>query len=101
MARTARKVVDFPGGGTHLKAAVKKSTKRRPIGMQMHHDRDPAHELFDKLGDLKGFQVLNNYVLYAIYERPNMTRGGIHLTDNSAGEDEFQGKAGLIVEVGP
>jgi co-chaperonin GroES (HSP10) len=69
--------------------------------MRMRHEEDPAKATFKKLGDLKGYAVLNNYVLYAIYERPLVTQGGIHLTHTSAGEDEYQGKAGLIVAVGP
>lgn len=102
MAKASRKVVSFPGGGTHLREALKASKRvRRPIGMRMKHDKDPATVLFEQLGDLKGFNVLNNYVLYAIYERPLVTKGGIHITHSTAGEDEYQGKAGLIVAVGP
>lgn len=88
-------------GGTHMRQNLKAARKVKPAGMTMRHDRDPAEVLFEKLGDLAGFKVLNNYVLYAIYERPNMTKGGIVLTDTTAGEDEYQGKAGLVVGVGP
>jgi co-chaperonin GroES (HSP10) len=88
-------------GGTHLRANVRASKRRRPSGMKMRHARDPAEETFEKLGDLSGFNVLNNYVLYAIYERPLVTASGIHITQSAAAEDEYQGKAGLIVAVGP
>lgn len=102
MAKSAsRKVINFPGRGSHFKNTLRRAKKPRPAGMRMQHERDPAEETFEKLGDLKGFTVLNNYVLYAIYERPKVTRGGIHLTDNTTSEDEYQGKAGLIVAVGP
>lgn len=93
----------FPAitGGTHMKKNLRAAKKRKPVGMRMKHERDPAEVLFEKLGSLKKYKILNTYVLYAIYERPKVTAGGIHLTDKSTEEDEFQGKAGLIVAVGP
>ena len=70
-------------------------------GMQMQHERDPAEELREKLGDVSRFTILNTYVLYAVYERPTKTRGGVYLTDTTKAEDEYQGKAGLVIAVGP
>lgn len=40
-------------------------------------------------------------VLVAIFVRPNVTAGGIHLTDAYKDEDVFQGKTGLILRMGP
>lgn len=88
-------------GGTHMRANLKRAAKTTKHGMRMHHDVDPATELLAKIGDLKGFEVLNSYVLYAIYERPLITKGGIHITQTSAAEDEYQGKAGLVLKIGP
>lgn len=91
------------GTGTHARATLRRAAKgvNKPAGMRMQHDVDPALDLLAKLGDLKGIEVLNNYVLYAIYDRPKVTKGGIHLTDNTTSEDEYQGKAGLVVKIGP
>lgn len=99
--RAAVKLRSVPGTGTHLQSNIRGASRRKPIGMQMQHDRDPAEELFEKIGDLSGVHVLNNQVLYAIYERPKITKGGVHLTDTTTSEDEYQGKAGLILKVGP
>ena len=69
--------------------------------MAMVHDIDPAKDLLDKLGDLQGFEVFHNQVLCAVYIRPEKTRGGIILADSTRDEDGMQGKAGLIVKMGP
>jgi len=69
--------------------------------MMMKHDTDPKKELLDKLGDLNGIEVYNNAILVATYVRPKKTAAGIHLPDNVVKEDEYQGKAALIVKMGP
>lgn len=69
--------------------------------MKMQHDRDPAEVLIEKLGDLSAFELANNNVLTAIYDRPKTTASGITLPDNYLREEEFQGKAVLIVKLGP
>lgn len=99
-ARAAAKVVPIRGTGTHFKSRLKAAGKPRRTGMKMRHDEDPATVLWNKIGDIHSIQVLNNNVLYAIYERPKVTAGGIHLTDTTSGEDEFQGKAGMILKIG-
>lgn len=78
--------------------------------MLMRHDVDPAQTIFDKigmkkLGELKHpngkpFQLMGNRVLVGIYERPKITKSGIHLSDQTIREDEHQGKAGLILMKG-
>ena len=67
----------------------------------MQHDVDPKKDIFDRLGDLSEFDVMDNRVLLAIYVRPKMTRGGIEIPQKSRDEDKFQGKACLVVKVGP
>ena len=53
------------------------------------------------LGDISGVVLDLNYVLIAIYERPDKTKSGIFLSDKTRREDKWQGKAGLIVKLGP
>lgn len=73
--------------------------------MNMVHVRDPAEELFDKVGDLDEVEVPLNKVLIGIYLRPEKmkTKGGVEflLTDQTRDEDKYQGKAGLILKRGP
>jgi co-chaperonin GroES (HSP10) len=67
----------------------------------MKHEGDPKKELIAKLGDVSNVEVFNNAVLVATYVRPNKTSSGIHLPDKYVEEDRFQGKAALIVKMGP
>ena len=74
--------------------------------MAMKHEKDPAQAILDKigmkkLGDLPGFELFGNRVLLGIYERPEVTKSGIHLPDQTRKEDEFQGKAALVLMKGP
>jgi hypothetical protein len=64
------------------------------------HVDDSKQEILDKLGDLSHFEIASNEVLLAIYQRPEMTSGGIILTHNSLKEDIYQGKVGLVVKIG-
>jgi co-chaperonin GroES (HSP10) len=67
----------------------------------MKHDVEPKEKLFDELGDLSGLDIFNNQVLVAVYKRPEKTRGGLFLPDNVRDEDNYQGKVGLVVKLGP
>lgn len=69
--------------------------------MSMTHDVDPRDDLLTALGNTSEIEIFNNQVLVAIYVRPPMTRGGIILPDKTRDEDRFQGKAGLVVKMGP
>ena len=69
--------------------------------MEMYHDKDPAETIRNKIGDLSNFQIMSNQVLIGVYERPQMTKSGIHLADTTRGEDRNQGKAGLVLKKGP
>ena len=53
------------------------------------------------MGDISDWKLLHNQLLVAVYIKPNVTAGGIFLTDNTLKEDEYQGKVGLVVKVGP
>lgn len=61
---------------------------------------DTKQEILDKLGDLSHFEIANNEVLLAIYQRPDKTAGGIALTAKTQKEDIYQGKVGLVVKIG-
>ena len=67
----------------------------------MVHKVDPADDILEKIGDLSGFEVMHNDVLIGIYMRPEKTKSGIILSDKTRQEDEYQGKAGLVLKKGP
>lgn len=67
----------------------------------MVHDTDPAEGLLKKIGDLSGVELFGNQVLIAVYERPEKTKSGLYLSDQTRQEDAYQGKAGLVVKLGP
>ena len=69
--------------------------------LKMVHDTDPAQEILQKVGDLEGFELFGNQVLLAIYKRPEKTKSGLYLADSTRQEDEYQGKAGLVLATGP
>jgi co-chaperonin GroES (HSP10) len=74
--------------------------------MLMKHDDDPKEVISKKIGltndgRIPGFSLQGNRVLLAIYERPNVTKSGIHLSDVTLKEDAIQGKAALVVMLGP
>lgn len=67
----------------------------------MLHEKDPREELSAKVGDLSGIELFGADVLLAVYQRPSRTASGIYLTDTQIAEDKWQGKAHLIVKMGP
>lgn len=69
--------------------------------MLMQHDTDPALTIKKQAGDLDKFTVFGNQILLGIYERPKVTRSGIHLADQTRSEDKYQGKAALVLKKGP
>jgi len=77
-----------------------------PVKMNMQHAVDPAKELLKAIGDLSKFEVMHNDVLIAVYLRPDTKKieGSekvLYLPDGTRKEDEYQGKAGLVVKKGP
>lgn len=69
--------------------------------IKMSHDKDPATVIHELLGDIDDVDVFNDRILLAIYERPEKTAAGVFLTATSRAEDQFQGKAAMIVKMGP
>ncbi len=69
--------------------------------MTMDATVDPKQALLAEVGDISDIEIFNNDVLVAIYKRPEKTAGGIILTDKYRDEDEFQGKVGLVIKMGP
>lgn len=69
--------------------------------MMMAHEEDPAKKIWKEIGKLDSIEIFNNQVLAAVYIRPNKTKGGIYLSDQTTNEDRFQGKVGMIVKMGP
>jgi co-chaperonin GroES (HSP10) len=68
----------------------------------MLHKADPRSELQDKVDKLVGLiQPLGTGVMVAVYKRPARTAGGIILTDKTKDEDDYQGKVGLVLKLGP
>src|ERR1700744_6276394 len=65
---------------------------------------DPAvqlkRDILGKIGDVSDFEIAQNEVLLAIYQRPEMTSGGIVLAPQTLKEDIYQGKVGLVVKIG-
>ena len=55
----------------------------------------------DSIGDISSVEIFNNQILVAVYVRPQKTKSGIYLSDQSREEDKIQGKVGLVVKKGP
>ena len=69
--------------------------------MRMAHAVDPRDDLMNKVKNYLGdVEVFNNQILVAVYVRPSVTAGGIHIPDQTRKEDEFQGKVGLVLKMG-
>lgn len=62
---------------------------------------DPKQAIFDAVGDLDSFTIFHNQILVVTYVRPETTAGGIIRPNQNVDEDEYQGKVGLVVKVGP
>lgn len=62
---------------------------------------DPKQAIIKKIGDLSEYEIAAGEVLLAIYQRPEMTPGGIILTHSNLKEDLYQGKSHLVIKIGP
>ena len=69
--------------------------------MTMAHAEDPRATVLREIGDISGFQLYGTQLLLGIYMRPKITAKGIHLADSTVQEDQHQGKAMLILAMGP
>lgn len=67
----------------------------------MMHDEDPAKKILKTVGDLSKFELFGNQVLLGVYERPEKTKSGLYLSDQTRQEDRYQGKAALVLAKGP
>lgn len=67
----------------------------------MTHEVDPAEAVIKELGDLSGIDVFHNQVLLAVYQRPEKTKSGLYLSQQTLSEDRYQSKVGLVVKKGP
>lgn len=69
------------------------------------HDADPKKEIMKKLGkQLASVTLYGNNILVATYMRPKMAKFGtleLQLADATRKEDEYQGKVGLVLKLGP
>ena len=62
---------------------------------------DKKSDLLNRIGDVSHIRPTANYVLVAIYNRHKQTKSGIYMPDSVQQEDQFQGKSGLILAMGP
>lgn len=70
--------------------------------LQMVHDRDPKDVLLEQAGPFADkLTPIGARVLVATYIRPEKTKSGIIITQNTRREDEYQGKVGLVLKMGP
>lgn len=69
--------------------------------MLMSHLIDPAEDIFQQIGKLDEYKLTGDQVLLGVYKRPEKTKSGIILSDKTRDEDEHQGKAGLVLKMGP
>lgn len=70
--------------------------------MKMVHEIDPKKYILDQLnGEQDKIDLFGARVLVATYMRPEKTQGGIILTDSVRREDQFQGRVGLVLKMGP
>jgi co-chaperonin GroES (HSP10) len=66
----------------------------------MEHADDPKKAILEEIGSIDDINVFNNQILVAIYMRPEKTKSGIILTDDTRSEDRYQGKVGLVLKKG-
>lgn len=69
--------------------------------MRMEHADDPKEAILNEIGRVDDIGVFNNQLLVAIYMRPEKTKSGIILSDQTRSEDRYQGKVGLVLKKGP
>jgi len=61
---------------------------------------DTKQQIIDRIGDLSDYRIAPSELLLAIYQRPEMTAGGIVLPSSNLKEDLYQGKAHLVIKIG-
>src|SRR6266702_1858028 len=68
---------------------------------QISQASDPKAAIIKAAGDLSGATVAGDLVLVGTYIRNERTAGGIIRPVDVVKEDEYQGKAGLVLKTGP
>lgn len=63
--------------------------------------KDPKKDILATVGDLSGVDVMFNMVLVGVFIRSERTLGGIIRPTANVTEDVWQGKAGLVLKLGP
>jgi co-chaperonin GroES (HSP10) len=67
----------------------------------MQHDVDPKQEIIDRMKPfIDEIHVMGEDVLLGVYMRPEKTKGGLLLAQQSRQEDEYQGLACVILKMG-
>lgn len=91
----------------------RKLSVRTPVGKRSNqyvtviHKVDPRQAILDKIGPIPEGVVMFNRILVAIYQPPlvEKTDGGLFLTNTISDDDReeftWQGKAALLVAMGP
>lgn len=69
--------------------------------LMMDHAEDPKSKIIREIGDITGFQLLNNRILLGTYIRPQKTKSGLYLSEKYLEEDKYQSKVGLLLAQGP
>ena len=64
-------------------------------------DEDFLEEVKKQIGDLSGIEIFHNFVLVAVYKRPEKTKSGLYMPTKTRDEDELQAHIGVIVKKGP
>lgn len=67
---------------------------------QISESDDPKGAILNAVGDISEIEICADWVLLGTYIQSNKI-GKIHLPDRVVGEDEFQGKIGLVLKLGP
>lgn len=61
-----------------------------------------AIDILEGIGpELDEIAVFHNQILVGVYIRPEVTKGGIYLANQTRDEDKWQGKVGLVLKKGP
>lgn len=73
------------------------------VAVAMVHTRDPREDIMEGLPkDWDKIEVIGTDVLVGHYVRPEKTRGGIILAEKGMrDEEQYQGKAALVLKKGP
>lgn len=68
---------------------------------QISQSNNPKLAIIKAAGDLSEIDVFTDLVMVGTYIRPEKTSGGIIRPQEVVKEDEYQGKVGLVLKVGP